>query len=267
LEWLEGEGIPAEGAGPSDLSRYLDLRRRKDRIDPRSTAKAISALRSFFCFLVDEKLRSDNPAALLEIPRRGFYLPQALPQELVDRILGMEDPEIPLGLRNRALWELIYSSGLRVSEAVSLNLQDLFLAEGLARVRGKGSRERFVVFGPPAAAWLGRYLAEGRPKLAGRVRSPALFIGRGGKRLSRKGMWKNYSRLAALGGADSRLHSLRHSFATELLAGGADLRTVQELLGHADLSTTQIYTHVNAPLLRESHRRYLPELKGYLHEN
>jgi integrase/recombinase XerD len=267
LEWLGGEGIPVEAAGLDALSRYLEARREGDHIDSRSAAKAISALRSFFRFLVDERLRSDNPAALLEIPRRAFRLPRTLARETVDRLLELAGTGSPLGLRDRALWELIYSAGLRVSEAVSLNLQDLFLGEGAARVRGKGSRERLVIFGPEAASWLKRYLAEARPRIAGRRRSSALFIGRGGKRLSRKGMWKNYVRLTALAGTGSRLHTLRHSFATEMLAGGADLRTVQELLGHADLATTQIYTHVNVSLLRESHRQYLPRLKGYLHEN
>jgi integrase/recombinase XerD len=264
LEWLAGEGETVESAGLPALSRYLDRRREAGGIDSRSAAKVISALRSFFRFAADEGLRADNPAALLEIPRRGVHLPEALPRETVDRMLGMADGGTPLALRDRAIWELIYSAGLRISEAVSLNTQDVFLNEGLARVRGKGSRERLAVFGPDAALWLGRYLSGSRPRLAGRRRSPALFIGRGGRRLSRKGMWKNYARLASLAGTGSRVHTLRHSFATEMLAGGADLRSVQELLGHADLSTTQIYTHVNAALLRESHRRYLPALKGYL---
>jgi integrase/recombinase XerD len=264
LVWLEGEDLSVKEADLPVLSRYMDQRRTGDRIDSRSAAKAISALRSFFRFVVDEQIRPDNPAALLEIPRRGRRFPAVLSRELVDRLFGMADVKTPRGLRNRAIWELIYSAGLRVSEAAALNLQDVFLSEGAARIRGKGSRERLVIFGDEAAAWLRRYLAEARPRLAGPVHSSAFFIGKGGKRLSRKGIWKNYTRLASLAGTGSRLHTLRHSFATGMLAGGADLRSVQELLGHADLATTQVYTHVDVSLLRENHRQYLPRLKGYL---
>jgi integrase/recombinase XerD len=197
-----------------------------------------------------------------------MYLPEVLDREKVEELLAAVDIRTPRGLRDRAIYELIYSAGLRVSEAAGLNIRDIDLAGGLAKVRGKGSKERLAVFGPEAALWLARYLQEARPFLAEgrgrqspRTRSPALFIGRSGKRLSRKGIWKNYVKAAALTGTGSRLHTLRHSFATEMLAGGADLRTVQELLGHADLSTTQIYTHVDVNVLKESHRRYMLKLK------
>jgi integrase/recombinase XerD len=163
-------------------------------------------------------------------------------------------------VRDRALFELVYSSGLRVSEAVTLDLGDVFFKESVLRVMGKGSKERLVPFGGEAASALKRYLAESRPVLLGARRSSALFVTRMGKRLGRKGIWKNYKALAALNGTSSRLHTLRHSFATELLAGGADLRSVQELLGHRDITTTQIYTHVDVSRLREEHRKYMPEL-------
>jgi integrase/recombinase XerD len=276
LIWLEKEKLSAGGqpdlsagagvekpVGFSDVNRYLDHRRADDGIDSRSAAKSISALRSFFRFLVDERIRNDDCVALLEAPRRGWRLPAVLKQGDADRLLALIDTRTPLGIRNRALYELIYSAGLRVSEAVALNIQDLVLAEGLARVRGKGGRERLVVFGPETVSWLRRYVNETRPGLLRHRRSSALFVSRSGKRLSRKGIWKNYRSLAAQAGLSSKLHTLRHTFATELLAGGADLRSVQELLGHADLSTTQIYTHVDAALLRESHRKYLPSLKGW----
>jgi integrase/recombinase XerD len=264
LEWLETENLDVEKTDHQTLSRYLDRRRTVDGLDSRSVAKAISALRSFFRFVVDEHIRADNPGDLLEAPRRKIRLPPALPQGAADRMLALIDTDTPLGLRNRALYELIYSAGLRISEAVSLNIQDLFFAEGLARIRGKGDKERLVVFGGECSRWLKRYLAEGRPRLAGPKHSPAVFIGRSGKRLSRKGMWKNYTSLAGIAGVSSKLHALRHTFATELLAGGADLRSVQELLGHTDLATTQIYTHVDTSLLKESHRQYMPKLKGYI---
>ncbi|MDR2158740.1 MAG: tyrosine recombinase [Treponema sp.] len=260
LEFLAAETLEPETAGSGDVARYLENRRIRDRIDPRSVSKAVSALRSFFNFMMDEGMRKDNPAAMLESPRRRLHLPEVLSRETVERMLAAANTETPLGIRNRAIYELVYSAGLRVSEAVSLNVRDLDFSGGIARVTGKGRKERLVVFGPQARFWLRRYLGEARPELAGKRHSPALFVGRTGKRLGRKGIWKNYVRYASLAGAGSRLHALRHSFATEMLAGGADLRSVQELLGHADLATTQIYTHVDVSLLRESHRRYLPKL-------
>ncbi|MDR3167780.1 MAG: tyrosine recombinase XerD [Treponema sp.] len=261
MDWLEGEGLSVRDIEPGGLSRYLEARRTRDGIESRSAAKAVSALRSFFRFIQEEGVREDNPAIILEVPRRSLRLPAVLPRESVERILAAADTGTPLGIRNRALFELIYSAGLRISEAVSLNTEDIFFSRGLARVRGKGDKERLVVFGKEAADWLKRYLTESRPLLLGSRRDSALFIGRRGKRLSRKGIWKNYAQSAGFAGVGSKLHTLRHSFATELLAGGADLRSVQELLGHADLTTTQIYTHVDVSLLRENHRRYLPKLR------
>jgi integrase/recombinase XerD len=265
LIWLEGEKLSAGGARHTDLSRYLGFRRSVDGIDSRSVAKAISALRSFFRFLVEENICDDNCVTLLESPRRGGRLPGVLKKGDADRLLALIDTQSPLGIRNRALYELIYSAGLRISEAVALNTQNLFLSEKMARVMGKGRKERLVIFGPDAVLWLRRYLAEVRPLLLRHRYSPALFVTRSGKRLSRKGIWKNYTVLAREAGISTKLHTLRHTFATDLLAGGADLRSVQELLGHADISTTQIYTHVDADLLRESHRKYLPRLKGLEH--
>ncbi|MDR0386521.1 MAG: tyrosine-type recombinase/integrase [Treponema sp.] len=261
LDWLKSEGLTPEQADAGALIRYVDLRRNRDGIDSRSVGKAVSVLRSFYRFMVAERLRPDNPAALLEGPRRTLRLPSVHSRELVDEMLNSVDTGTPTGLRDRALFEFIYSSGIRVSEAVALNLGDIFFPQGIARVLGKGSKERLVVFGNEAEAWLKRYVEEARPILAGSRRSDALFIGRTGKRLSRKGIWKNYAGVTAQIGMSSRLHSLRHSFATEMLSGGADLRSVQELLGHADLATTQIYTHVDNAMLRENHRRYLPKLR------
>jgi integrase/recombinase XerD len=212
---------------------------------------------------MDEGLVKDNPAAVLENPRWRMHLPEVMDKETVEALLETVNTDSPAGLRDRSLYEFIYSAGLRVSEAVGLNIRDIDLEGGVAKVRGKGNKERLTLFGPEAAERLKQYLQDARPKLAGRVnKSPALFIGRSGKRLSRKGIWKNYAKWARLAGTSSHVHTLRHSFATGLLSGGADLRTVQELLGHADLSTTQIYTHVDTGLLRENHKRYLPRLKA-----
>ncbi|MCL1928460.1 MAG: tyrosine-type recombinase/integrase [Treponema sp.] len=240
------------------LTDYLEDRRKT--IGPRSVAKAVTSLRSFFRYLCDEGLRNDNPAAILEMPRRSLKLPPVLSRQKIEVLLEAADISRPLGLRNRTIYELIYSAGLRVSEAVYLNTADLFFDERIVRVKGKGNKERMAIFGDEAAFWLKRYLSEVRPLLAKQLHPKAFFLARGGKRLSRKAIWKNYALLALITGTSSKLHTLRHSFATELLAGGADLRQVQELLGHADLSTTQIYTHVDVSMLRENHKKFLPVL-------
>ena len=260
LSWLAEAKVGLEAVDTLSLVRYLERRRTQDRIGSRTTAKSIAALRSFFRFIIDEHIRTDNPASILESPRWGIRLPPVLSRESVEQVLALIDTGTPWGLRNRALYELIYSAGLRVSEAVSLNLRDMMFAEGLIIIRGKGNKERFAIFGEEAASWLKRYLREARPHLAGSKQSSALFISKNGRRLSRKGMWKAYAQTTVPVGISSKIHALRHTFATELLAGGADLRSVQELLGHTDLTTTQIYTHVDTSLLKEQHRHYMPKL-------
>jgi integrase/recombinase XerD len=261
LEYTGGEAAGAEGADSAALTRYLDFRAVHDGIDGRSAAKAIAALRSFYRFLIDEGVRDDNPASLLEAPRRELRLPEVLSGASIDKLLALVKTDTPAGLRDMALFELIYSSGLRVSEAAALDIDDCFFNEAVIRVTGKGGKERLVPFGSAAEAALRCYLAEGRPAFLkpGR-KSSALFLNRFGRRLGRKGIWKNYAALAALAGASSKVHTLRHSFATELLEGGADLRSVQELLGHTDISTTQIYTHVAVSSLEEAHKKYMPRL-------
>ena len=203
---------------------------------------------------------------ILERPKPARRLPRVMDQGMVDNLFEAIDTRGPRGLRDRALYELMYSSGLRVSEAVSLDIGDIDFSQALVLLHGKGSRERFVPFGAPAEHWLKRYLADGRPLLAaaarngGHAASAAVFLNRSGTRLGRKGIWKNYSRLCSGSCGDTRLHTLRHSFATELLQGGLDLRSVQSLLGHADLVTTQIYTHVSPSHLRKAHEQSLPVL-------
>ena len=267
IEWLDGRKLNLESGvsiGLPDLTAYLSHRKNVDGIESRSIAKAISALRSFARFLEDDGNHgSASFASLLQIPKRSDRLPEVHRKEEVDRLLSVIDTGKILGLRNRALYELIYSAGLRISEVVSLNISDLYLSKNLARITGKGNKERMVLFGPEAAFWLKRYLTEARQKLLGIRNGKALFVSRNGKRLSRKGIWKNYTALAVQAGLSTKLHTLRHSFATELLAGGADLRSVQELLGHAEISTTQIYTHIDPAHLRDSHRKYLPKLKTW----
>ncbi|MDR0441794.1 MAG: tyrosine recombinase [Treponema sp.] len=262
LDFLEEKKTELDKVDSVFIAEYLSVRRKNDNIDSRSVAKAISSLRSFFRFAADEKLINDNPASVLEIPKRRASLPEVLEKDAIEDLLDKINTANPTGIRDKSLFELIYSAGLRVSEAAGLNIRDIDVENNIAKVRGKGNKERLALFGQEAARQLKEYLDEARPKLAeGKARSQALFIGRTGKRLSRKGIWKNYAKWAGLAGTSSRIHTLRHSFATGLLKGGADLRTVQELLGHADLSTTQIYTHVDVGLLRENHKKHLPRLK------
>jgi integrase/recombinase XerD len=265
FEYADSNGLDIKSVKVDQLAAYLLWRKDFGGLDSRSLAKAVSCLRSFFRFTMGEGMRPDNPASLLDSPKRRLKLPETMDRETVERLLGAMDTSSPLGARDRALFELIYSSGLRISEAVGLNVRDIDFKEGVAVVKGKGNKQRLAVFGGEAASRLKRYLEESRPVLAkGRglaASCNALFVARGGKRLSRKGIWKNYSKYATLAGTGTKVHTLRHSFATGLLEGGADLRTVQALLGHADLGTTQIYTHVDAGLLRESHQKYLPKLE------
>ena len=264
MEFLDTEKISLASADINILSAYLVRRKETDKLDSRSIAKAVSALRSFFRFACDEGLVKNNPASVLESPKHSKHLPEVIDRHTIDNILDTIDISKPTGERDRCIFELIYSAGLRVSEAVSLNIKDVDIEGGVARVKGKGSKERIVIFGKKAAKSLKNYLLEVRPKLVGKTqKTQSLFIGNSGKRLSRKSIWKNYSKWTSMTGTSSRLHTLRHSFATDLLTGGADLRCVQELLGHSDLATTQIYTHVAVEHLREYHKRYLPKLKDY----
>ena len=261
ISYIEDSGIPAETINPEQIAGYLQRRKEFDKIGTRSLASVISCLRTFFRFIVEEGIREDNPVSILESPRKQLSLPETMERETVEKLLDTIKTDTPLGIRDRALFELIYSSGLRISEAAGIDLRDIDFNEGIIKVKGKGNKERLAVFGPEAAKRLKCYIEEARPSIAeAEGRAAPLFVNRSGKRISRKGIWKNYSRYAALAGTGSRVHTLRHSFATGLLQGGADLRTVQALLGHADLTTTQIYTHVDVKMLKESHRRYLPRL-------
>jgi integrase/recombinase XerD len=261
LEYIESREIPLSETDAVFIIEYLVMRGNTGNIKARSVAKAISALRSFYRFAMDEGLVKNNPADILEAPKRKLNIPEVMDNKTIEELLNTIDTSKPQGCRDRCLFELIYSAGLRVSEAVGLDIKNIDIDGGIAKVRGKGNKERIVLFGKEAALQLKQYLQAARPVLAGKInKTNALFIGRNGRRLSRKGIWKNYAKFACLAGTSSHIHTLRHSFATSLLAGGADLRTVQELLGHADLSTTQIYTHVDTAILRENHRRYLPKL-------
>jgi integrase/recombinase XerD len=260
-----GEFATAKGQrDPAKLSRAT-LRNHvfllKDLgLSPASIRRAVSAIRTYYGFLVGEGRVSDDPSDRLESPRRGRVLPVTLSVTEVEALLAAPSVDQPLAWRDRALLELAYGAGLRVSELCSLALTDLLLSENLVRVFGKGSKERVVPIGRSIIGAVSVYLHTTRPELdRGKSRGRVLLNARG-EPLSRVGAWGIVKRAAARAGLTKRVtpHTLRHSFATHLLEGGADLRAVQEMLGHADLSTTQIYTHVDREYLRSVHKQYHP---------
>lgn len=218
-----------------------------------SIARKLSAIRSFYRYLMREELLTENPLENASSPKLDRRLPSFLTVKEIEQLLETPDLSTPQGQRDLALIELLYASGIRVSELVSLNVEQLDLDTREIRVLGKGSKERMVLMGEPAARAMRTYLSRGRPVLLGEKRSTALFINRDGKRIPARRVQKILVKYAGLAGIDKRVHphKLRHSFATHLLDKGADLRVVQELLGHADLSSTQIYTHVTRSQARK----------------
>jgi integrase/recombinase XerD len=232
----------------------------RDGLQAKSIARALNAVRMFFRYLVAEKVVGEDPTAAVRAPRTLKALPRFLTLEEVDHLLNAPDPASPLGLRDAAMVELLYATGLRVSELVSLRGADLDLDAGCLRCVGKGNKERLVPMGRKAAQRLRAYLDRARPALLGRNTGVALFLNSRGGPMTRQGFWKILKKHGRAIGLRSRLspHVLRHSFATHLLERGADLRSVQMMLGHADISTTQIYTHVNRERLRRIVRDYHP---------
>ncbi len=261
LGYLERQNINLAGVTVKDLLYYLSARK-TDGCTELTLAKDISALRALGSFLVLEGVWPQNEALVLDRPKARRSLPRVLSVEQVDSMLASIDVESDLGLRDRALFELVYSCGLRISEACSLQVGNLHLQEMIVLVRGKGDKERIVPFGEAAKEWLEKYLRQVRPRLVGKKIVPTVFVNYKGEPISRKGVWKRFKELESLTGIDCKVHTLRHSFATHLLSGGADLRSVQALLGHSDLATTQIYTHVSDSELRERHKEFFPGHSG-----
>jgi integrase/recombinase XerD len=228
---------------------------------PRSVARAVACVRGFYRFVALERRQDSSPADDLRPPRAWAALPKSLSLDDVDRLLAQPDTSTPRGLRDKALIEVLYATGLRVSELVALRAGDLNLDEGYLTCIGKGDKQRMVPLGHEAADWVRRYIREGRHPLLGKKKSPWLFVNaRGGAALSRVGLWKILKEYGIKAGIPRDLspHVLRHSFATHLLERGADLRMIQMMLGHADLSTTQIYTHVLEARLRASYDKFHP---------
>lgn len=256
-QYCRREGRALTAFSGTELIEYL-IHRQLEGASRKTTAKSLSGLRAFFAYLVREGVTPVNPAEDVETPRIPRHIPRVFSREEVESLLGAIDLSTPGGVRDRFLFELIYSCGLRVSEAAELTLDRIYREEKFLRVLGKGGKERVVPIGELALEWLDRYLTGARPELVRGRRVAQLFVNRLGKPLTRKGMWKRFKAYAAQAGVAGKIHTLRHSFATHLLRGGADLRTVQVLLGHSDIGTTQIYTHVDEEQLARYHRLYHP---------
>ncbi|MFN0163437.1 MAG: site-specific tyrosine recombinase XerD [Burkholderiales bacterium] len=259
--WLEDRGGSLAGASESDLREYIGARHAVGA-RPASANRRLSAARRLFRWLVRQGARSDDPTTNLEAAKQVRGLPVGLSESDVDRLLAAPQVDSALGLRDRAMLELLYASGLRVSELVALPSVAVSLSEHVVRVTaGKGAKTRLVPFGEEAAAWIDRYLRESRGLLLGRRASDALFVTARGGAMTRHNFWHALKRHARNAGIDPLLlspHTLRHAFATHLLNHGADLRVVQMLLGHADISTTQIYTHVARERLKQLHAAHHP---------
>ncbi|MDI6845977.1 MAG: site-specific tyrosine recombinase XerD [Candidatus Saccharicenans sp.] len=242
----------------SDLVEFIHLQAQSG-LSPRSLARLISSLKSFFRFLLLENHIRKNPAEGLSSPSLWLTLPRVLTIEEVESLLEKPDLNKPQGIRDRAILEVMYGCGLRVSELISLELKDVRLAQGFLICRGKGSKERIVPVGKAAARWLGKYLREVRP-LWDIKGSAVIFLTRRGKPFTRQGIWKILKTYGQKAGLKDKIHPhvLRHSFATHLLERGADLRAVQMLLGHSQITTTQIYTHVSRERLKQIYDRFHP---------
>ena len=259
--WLaESTGRDLVDAGPADLQRHLAWQIEAKRAKPRTTGRLVSSLKRFFQFAMREGLRADDPAAELDAPKIGRSLPKSISEAEVESLLAAPDIGSAQGVRDRAMLETLYASGLRVSELVGLKTVQVSLDMGVVRILGKGAKERLTPLGEEAVDWITRYQGEARTQLLGTRKSDALFVTARGGPMTRQGFWgliKRYALKAGIRGAVSP-HTLRHAFATHLINHGADLRVVQLLLGHSDISTTQIYTHVARERLKSLHRKHHP---------
>ncbi len=244
-------------AGWQDLLRFLDS---FENASPRSRARRLTSLRRFYKYLLREAIIQEDPTSKLKSPRAGRSLPKSLTEEEVNTLLEAPDIEQALGLRDKAMIEVLYATGLRVSELVNLTLQEINLNHGVVRITGKGGKERIVPMGEEAVEWIERYMKEARQIILKGITSDALFPARQGKAMGRHAFWHRIKRLTITAGINKSIspHTLRHAFATHLLNHGADLRVVQMLLGHRDISTTQIYTHVAQARLHSLHAEHHP---------
>ena len=260
FELLHRRRVTPATARPDDVVAWLEHQRKSGR-KASTVARRMAALRGFYAHLVRERVLSRDPTEHIEQPRLSRPLPRTLSREAVAALVESPDVTTARGLRDRALLELLYASGLRASECLALRVGDVNRTAGYLQAMGKGRKERLVPIGAEALAWLERYLTVGRPALLGRGReSPLIFVNPRGRALSRQSLWQLVLRAARRAGLRQRVspHTLRHCFASHLLEGGADLRAVQAMLGHADIATTQIYTHLPSSTIRRMYDRFHP---------
>lgn len=260
LEYLRENEIPSfKQVNKEVIVNYMQSEKNNNKANS-SILRSVSSLRKFFQYLAQEKIIEKDPMLLIDIPKKKQHLPQVLTKEEVEKLLHSPNTGQVLGLRDRAMLELMYATGLRISEIINLKLEDLHLTMGTLQTLGKGHKERIVPVGDEAIKWVNRYLEEARPKLLKQKRSNYLFLNFHGNNLTRQGVWKNLKAEVRKAGIQKNItpHTLRHSFATHILENGADLRIVQELLGHADISTTQIYTHLSNKQLADIYNRAHP---------
>jgi integrase/recombinase XerD len=258
--YLESKGVPMTGAVGRDISGYL-LTLKDTGLSARSYARALIAIRGFYRHLASRGMIAGSPCATIDAPKLGKTLPEFLSVEEVDRLLSAPASDNIRGLRDRAMLETLYAAGLRVTELVSLRVNDVNLQAGYITAFGKGSKERVVPIGDSAMHWIKRYADEARPALLREKENGFLFVTSRGTRMTRQNFWlviKHYALKSGIDRARIKPHVLRHSFATHLLERGADLRMVQAMLGHADISTTQIYTHVATERLKRLHEKKHP---------
>jgi integrase/recombinase XerD len=260
--FLARERRRVEDAGAADLSRHLAALRQRG-LGSRSVARHLSAIRGLYRFLLAAGAVARDPTEHLENPRPPRRLPRTLSPEDVAALIESPDGTRPDGLRDRALLELLYACGLRASEALALRLDDVNFQAGYVTATGKGDRQRLVPMGAQAMHWLKLYLRTARPRFVRRADPGVLFLNRTGRPLSRQALWGLIKKSARRAGVRAGVspHTLRHSFASHLLEGGADLRSVQAMLGHADISTTQIYTHLSSRAVREMYRKFHPRAR------
>ncbi|CAK8719261.1 Tyrosine recombinase XerC [Candidatus Electrothrix laxa] len=260
LAFLQKQDVDTSESVTPELARAFLAECFQKNINSRSNARRLSALRAFFDYLVFQQVRLDNPIADIDSPKIASSLPDILTVAEVDRMLTVPAKQKPLTLRNSAMLHLLYATGIRVSELVALPVRDCSITSGHVRILGKGDKERMVPFNEIAGGRIEEYLTKIRPALLRKRTSPYLFVTGRGEKMTRNRFWQIIKEIAVANGIEKTVSpkTMRHSFATHLLAGGADLRSVQMMLGHTDIATTQIYTHVDKGRIKELHRRFHP---------
>ncbi len=262
ISYLEERGLDYSEVCTAQLKEYLVWRASSGKkLAPTTLSRTITVLKAFFAYLQNCRIRDDDPTELLPRNRRPKRLPETVDYDSIQRILEVIDTSTDIGYRDRTIFELIYSCGLRVSECANLRLNRYYSLEKRLVVMGKGSKERMVPVGDVAAAYLATYMASVRPRMLGNVKCPYLFVSQEKRVITREEIWHRLKKYCDLAGVDMKVHTLRHSFATHMLQNGADLRSVQELLGHSDIRTTEIYTHVNTDDLLRAFQEAHPSEK------